>query len=84
MKVIVGGFYDTDRAKMTLFIQKHKDSFTKEIWEWIEAEVDSVPFDEYIQETIRGCLMRACLVASKKNNMFSNNLMILKDGRDRV
>ena len=64
-RVEVREFHDTDIPAITLFIEKHEQEILQEATQdWIKAEIKNLPFDDYTKETIRGCLLRACTIAT--------------------
>lgn len=77
-KVYVRKFHDTDIPAMTYFVEKNRDSLQEEVWDWIDGEIANAKphFNSCIIESMRGMLMRACLIATHKNWMENQMLVI--------
>lgn len=76
--VDVRKFNNTNIADMTLYIEKHYcEIFPQKVREWIEDEVKHLPFDDYAKQTMRGALMRSCLLSQKITSEVWNNQMLV-------
>ena len=74
-------FYTTDIPAMTLYIeQNYNDIFPESVRDWIETEVNRILENDYVKATVKGCLMRSCLLAQQKtSSMWDNQMLVLKD-----
>lgn len=83
MRVEVREFHNTDIADMTAMIEKDISCLPECTQDWIEAEVNNLPFDNYIKKAVRGCLLRTSLIATEKTGWTgrrkNKQILILND-----
>jgi len=78
-RIEVRDFPATDIPNMTMYIENnYKKIFNSSVIRWINDEVNNLPFDDYIKNVCKGCLMRSCLISQqKKFGMWDNQVILL-------